>query len=146
MHAFCATWPRHSTGVERARQEFDVPGIAVAVVKDGKVVLAKGYGVRKLGDPAPVTAESLFRIASNTKAFTVAALAMLVDEGKLRWDDRVIDHMPGFQMYDPYVTREMTSARPAGTPQRAGAGRRRPDVLALHRSHAATRSSAASAF
>src|SRR6185369_4379650 len=59
-------------------------------------------------DPAPVTAQSLFRIASNTKAFTTAALAILVDEGKLRWDDHVIDHMPAFQMYDPYVTREMT--------------------------------------
>ena len=94
--------------VERARKEFDVPGIAVAIVKDGNVVLAKGYGVRKLGEPAPVTPHSLFRIASNTKAFTAAALAMLVDEGKLRWDDAVIQHMPGFQMYDPYVTRELT--------------------------------------
>ena len=74
--------------VERARKEFDVPGIAVAIVKDGEVVLAKGYGVRKVGEPAPVTARSLFRIASNTKAFTTAALAMLVDEGKIRWDDR----------------------------------------------------------
>jgi CubicO group peptidase (beta-lactamase class C family) len=94
--------------VERARREFEVPGIAVAVVKDGRVVVAKGYGVRKLGETAPVTAESLFRIASNTKAFTTAALAMLVDEGKIRWDDRVIDQMPEFQMYDPYVTHEMT--------------------------------------
>jgi CubicO group peptidase (beta-lactamase class C family) len=94
--------------VERARHEFNVPGIAVAIVKDGQVVLAKGYGVRKLGGAAPVTADSLFRIASNTKAFTTASLAMLVDEGKIRWDDRVIDHMPEFQMYDPYVTHEMT--------------------------------------
>src|SRR5579862_3471055 len=94
--------------VERTLREFDVPGIAVAVVKDGKVVLAEGYGVRKLGGTEPVTAQSLFRIASNTKAFTTAALAMLVDEGKIRWDDRVIDHLPAFQMYDPYVTREMT--------------------------------------
>jgi CubicO group peptidase (beta-lactamase class C family) len=94
--------------VERARQAFEVPGIAVAVVKDGRVVLAKGYGVRKLGESAPVTPRTLFRIASNTKSFTAALLAMLVDEGKLRWDDRVIDHMPAFQMYDPYVTREMT--------------------------------------
>jgi CubicO group peptidase (beta-lactamase class C family) len=94
--------------VERARKEFDVPGIAVAIVKDGDVVLAKGYGVRKQGEAAPVTARSLFRIASNTKAFTTAALAMLVDEGKIRWDDSVVQHMPTFQMYDPYVTREMT--------------------------------------
>jgi CubicO group peptidase (beta-lactamase class C family) len=94
--------------VERARKQFEVPGIAVAVVKDGNVVVAKGYGVRKLGEPAPVTPASLFRIASNTKAFTAAALAMLVDEGKIHWDDPVIQHLPGFQMYDPYVTREMT--------------------------------------
>jgi CubicO group peptidase (beta-lactamase class C family) len=93
--------------VERARKEFEVPGIALAVVKDGKVVIAKGYGVRKLGESVPVTPDSLFRIASNSKAFTVATLAMLVDEGKIRWDDRVIDHLPGFQMYDPYVTREI---------------------------------------
>jgi CubicO group peptidase (beta-lactamase class C family) len=94
--------------VERARQAFDVPGIAVAIVKDGNVVLAKGYGVRKAGSPEPVTAQSLFRIASNTKAFTTGALAMLVDERKIRWDDPVIEHMPAFQLYDPYVTREMT--------------------------------------
>lgn len=94
--------------VERVRKEFDVPGIAVAVVKDGKVVLAKGYGVRKLGGAAPVTPQSLFRIASNSKAFTTAALAILVDEGKLGWDDRVVDRLPAFRMYDPYVTREMT--------------------------------------
>src|SRR5450759_1062734 len=94
--------------VERARQEFDVPGIAVAIVKDGNVVLAKGYGVRKQGEAAPVTAQSLFRIASNTKAFTTAALAMLVDERKIRWDDPVTQHMPAFQLYDAYVTREMT--------------------------------------
>jgi CubicO group peptidase (beta-lactamase class C family) len=94
--------------VERARKEFLVPGIAVAIVKDGHLVLVKGYGVRKLGEPEPVTPHSLFRIASNTKAFTAAALAMLVDEGKLRWDDAVIQHMRDFQMYDPYVTRELT--------------------------------------
>ena len=94
--------------VERARKEFQVPGIAVAIVKDGKVVLAKGYGQRKLGAPAPVTPETLFAIASNTKAFTTAALAMLVDEGKLGWDEPVTKYMPSFQMYDPYVTREMT--------------------------------------
>lgn len=93
--------------VERTRKAFDVPGIAVAVVKDGKVVLSKGYGVRKLGDPAPVTPRTLFGIASNTKVFTAAALAQLVDEGKLDWDDRVVDRLPGFQMSDAYVTKEM---------------------------------------
>ena len=94
--------------VARALKEFEVPGLAVAIVKDGKVELVKGYGVRKLGEPAPVDEQTLFGIASNTKAFTAAALAILVDEGKISWDDPVIKHLPGFQMYDPFVTREMT--------------------------------------
>src|SRR5215475_2135570 len=94
--------------VARALKEFEVPGLAVAIVKDGKVVITKGYGVRKLGEPAPVDEQTLFGIASNTKAFTAAALAILVDEGKISWDDPVTKHLPGFQMYDPYVTREMT--------------------------------------
>jgi CubicO group peptidase (beta-lactamase class C family) len=94
--------------VRRTLETFEVPGMAIAVVKDGKVVLARGYGVRTLGDKAPVTPDTLFGIASNSKAFTAAALAMLVDEGKLKWDDRVIDHLPSFQMHDAYVTRELT--------------------------------------
>ncbi|HEX5082071.1 MAG TPA: serine hydrolase [Blastocatellia bacterium] len=94
--------------VARALKEFEVPGLAVAIVKDGKVELVKGYGVRKLGEPAPVNEQTLFGIASNTKAFTAAALAILVDEGRISWDDPVIKHLPGFQMYDSYVTREMT--------------------------------------
>ncbi len=92
----------------RILKEFEVPGMAVAVVKDGRVVMAKGYGVRKLGEAAPVDENTLFGIASNSKAFTAAALAMLVDEGKISWDDPVIRHLPAFQMYDPYVTRELT--------------------------------------
>jgi CubicO group peptidase (beta-lactamase class C family) len=95
------------TVVEHARKQFNVPGIAVVVVKDGKVVTEKGYGVRRLGDPAPITPHTLFGIASNSKIFTSAALAMLVDEGKIDWDDRVVDRLPGFQMSDAYVTREM---------------------------------------
>src|SRR6201996_4152121 len=93
---------------ERARQEFSVPGLAVAIVKDGRVVLAKGYGVRELGKPAAVDAETLFAIGSNTKEFTAASVAILVDAGKLHWDDRVIDYLPDFRMWDPYVTREFT--------------------------------------
>jgi CubicO group peptidase (beta-lactamase class C family) len=94
--------------VNRVLKTFDVPGIAIAIVKDGKVVAAKGYGVRKLGDAAPVTSKTLFEIASNSKGFTAAALAMLVDEGKLNWDDPVTMHLPGFQMADAYVTNSMT--------------------------------------
>jgi len=94
--------------VARVMQTFEVPGIALAVVKDGRVLLARGYGVRKLGDPAPVDERTLFGIASNTKAFTATALGILVEEGKLEWDAPVISYLPWFQMYDPFVTREMT--------------------------------------
>jgi CubicO group peptidase (beta-lactamase class C family) len=93
--------------VESVRKTFDVPGIAVAIVKDGQVVLERGYGVRDLDKPARVDAHTLFAIASNTKAFTSASLSILADEGKLNLDDRVIDHLPWFRMADPYVTREM---------------------------------------
>ena len=93
--------------VDSARKQFDVPGIAVAIVKDGQVVLEQGFGVRELGRTEPVDARTLFAIASNTKAFTAAALQVLAEEGKLHMDDRVIDHLPWFQMSDPYVTREM---------------------------------------
>ena len=89
-------------------KEFGVPGLSVAIVKDGKVVVAKGYGVRKLGETTPVNENTLFGIGSNTKAFTTAALATLVDAGKISWDDRVYERLPGFQMYDPYVSHEMT--------------------------------------
>ncbi len=94
--------------VTRAMSAFEVPGVSLAIVKDGKVVVAKGYGVRRLGEPAAVDARTLFGIASNTKAFTATALGILVDEGKIRWDAPVIDYVPWFQLSDPYVTREMT--------------------------------------
>jgi CubicO group peptidase (beta-lactamase class C family) len=71
-------------------------------------VAARGFGVRKLGAPDKVDGKTLFEVASNSKAFTAAALAMLVDEGKLAWDDPVTKHLPDFQMYDAYVTHEMT--------------------------------------
>ena len=93
--------------VERVRQQFDVPGIAVAIVKDGEVVFEGGFGVREQGKPEAVDAHTLFAIASNTKAFTAASLSVLADEGKLKLDDRVIDHLPSFRMSDPYVTGEM---------------------------------------
>lgn len=93
--------------VDATRKQFDVPGIAVAIVKDGKIVLEMGSGVRKLGEPAKVDAHTQFAIASNTKAFTAASLAILADEKKLDMNDRVVDRLPWFQMSDPYVTREM---------------------------------------
>jgi CubicO group peptidase (beta-lactamase class C family) len=96
------------TYVASSMKTFDVPGMAVAIVKDGNVLVAKGYGVRKLGDPTRVDEHTMFGIGSNTKAFTTAALAGLVDAGKLSWDDPVYQRLPGFVMYDPYVSHEMT--------------------------------------
>ncbi|MEO5565638.1 MAG: serine hydrolase [Luteimonas sp.] len=93
--------------VDNVRKTFDVPGIAVAIVKDGKVLLERGYGLRDREANAPVDAHTLFAIASNTKAFTAASLQMLAEDGKLEMTDRVIDHLPWFRMSDPYVTREM---------------------------------------
>lgn len=94
--------------VAQAVRDWRVPGLAIAVVKDDSVVLARGYGVLELGKPAPVTEHTRFAIGSTTKAMTAAALGMLVDEGKLRWDDRVIDYLPDFRLFDPYVTRELS--------------------------------------
>jgi CubicO group peptidase (beta-lactamase class C family) len=93
---------------ELALKAFNVPGMAVAVVKEGKVIHSKGYGVRSIKTKLPVDENTLFGVASNTKAFTAAALGILVDEKKLKWDDRVINHIPEFVLYDPYVTREFT--------------------------------------
>lgn len=94
--------------VRDVQKEFEVPGLALAIVKDGKVLLTKGYGVRKMGEPAPVDDRTLFGIASNTKAFTATALGLLVEEGKLEWDAPVVKYLPWFQLSDPYVTREIT--------------------------------------
>src|SRR5919106_319105 len=93
--------------VQRALADWTVPGVAVAVVKDDSVVYARGFGVRRLGDTARVTDRTLFAVGSTTKAFTAAALAVLVDSGLVKWDDPVSQHLPGFQLHDPYVTREM---------------------------------------
>ncbi|HKT61524.1 MAG TPA: serine hydrolase [Gemmatimonadales bacterium] len=94
--------------VAQVLKTFTVPGVAIAIVKDGKVVLAKGYGVRRLGDPTPVDGQTQFGIASNTKLFTATALATLVEAGRIEWDAPVIRYLPSFAMYDPYVTRELT--------------------------------------
>ena len=92
----------------KVARDWQVPGLAISVVRDGRIVFAKGYGVRELGRPAPVDAQTLFAIGSTTKAITAAALALLVDDGKLRWDDPVTRYLPTFQTGDPYLTREMT--------------------------------------
>ncbi|WP_035679069.1 serine hydrolase [Flavobacterium limnosediminis] len=94
--------------VEKTMKTFNVPGIAVAIVKDGKVVHSKGYGVRSIITQQKVDENTLFGIASNSKAFTATALAILVDEKKLDWDDKVIKYIPDFKMYNEYVTNEFT--------------------------------------
>ena len=100
--------PGFDAYVKRVMETFTVPGLSVAIVKDGKVVLARGYGVRRLGDPTPVDANTRFGIASNTKLFTATALALLVEEGKVEWDKPVTTYLPAFAMSDPYVTHELT--------------------------------------
>ncbi|HET6579301.1 MAG TPA: serine hydrolase [Gemmatimonadales bacterium] len=100
--------PGFDAYVAGVMKAFNVPGVAVAIVKDGRVVLAKGYGVRRLGDPAPVDAQTQFGIASNTKLFTATALALLVEQGKIEWDAPVIRYLPWFALYDPWVTRQLT--------------------------------------
>ena len=94
--------------VENTLKSFNVPGIAVAIVKDGKVVLSKGYGIKSILTKEKVDANTLFGIASNSKAFTTTALAMLVDEKKINWDDKVTQYLPDFKMYNEYVTQEFT--------------------------------------
>jgi CubicO group peptidase (beta-lactamase class C family) len=102
------TEPELDILAERTLKAFNVPGIAVGIVKDGKLVLAKGYGVSNIKTGQKVNANTLFGIASNSKSFTSAALAILVDEGKINWDDKVIKYLPEFKMYNDYVTNEFT--------------------------------------
>lgn len=102
------TEPQLDHLVENTLKSFNVPGIAVAIVKDGKIVLAKGYGVKSILTNEKVDANTLFGIASNSKAFTSTALAMLIDEEQLKWDDKVTQYLPEFKMYNDYVTSEFT--------------------------------------
>ena len=113
--ALVAAWPaladppaNFDQRVEELRRASETPGMAIAIVENGKTVVAKGYGVKKIGTSDPVDANTIFMTGSTGKAVTVAALATLVDAGRLGWDDKVVDRLPGFQMYDPWVTREMT--------------------------------------
>jgi CubicO group peptidase (beta-lactamase class C family) len=101
-------WAAFDRYVAQAARDWHVPGLAIAVVSGDSLVFAKGYGVVEQGKPAPATEHTRFAIGSTTKAMTSAALAMLVDEGKLRWDDKVIDYLPDLRLYDAYATRELT--------------------------------------
>jgi len=94
--------------VQKTLQDWGCPGLAIAIVKNDSVVFAKGYGVRQMGNSARVDEKTIFCIASCSKAFTAASVAMLVDEKKISWDDPAAKYLDGFQLYDPYVTREIT--------------------------------------
>jgi CubicO group peptidase (beta-lactamase class C family) len=94
--------------IESAREQWHAPGLAVAIVKDDQVVYLRGFGTKHLGRNDPVDAHTAFTLASTTKAFTAMALGLLVEDGKLRWDDPVVRHIPEFRVADPYVTREVT--------------------------------------
>ena len=94
--------------VKKTLKTFDVPGISVGILKDGKIIYAKGHGVRSLANKKDMNENTLVGVASNSKGFTCFALAMLVDEGKLNWDDKVRKHIPEFQLYDAWVTAQFT--------------------------------------
>ena len=94
--------------IEQARQDWNVPGVAVAIVKDGEIIYEKGFGVKSVDTNEPVDENTVFAVASNTKSVTAAALAILVDEGKINWDDKVQEYLPWFQLYDPYVSANLT--------------------------------------
>ena len=97
---------KFDTYAESSRQRWGVPGMAIAVVQGDNVVWSKGYGVRVQGEAATVEASTVFQIGSISKSFTATVMGMLVDEGKVRFEDRVVDRYPAFQVYDPWVTRE----------------------------------------
>ena len=104
-----AQWPPELDAyIEKARADWDVPGLAVSVVRDGKLLVAKGYGVRTLGKPERVDEQTVFDIASVSKSFTAAAIATLVDEGKMSWDEPLRRHLPQVEFSDPYRTANVT--------------------------------------
>ncbi|MDX5419500.1 MAG: serine hydrolase [Hymenobacteraceae bacterium] len=92
---------------QKALKDWDVPGMAIAIVKNDSVIFAKGYGVRDLKAGGQVDANTVFGIASNSKAYTAAALGILVDEGKISWNDPVTKYLPYLQLYNPYVTQSL---------------------------------------
>jgi CubicO group peptidase (beta-lactamase class C family) len=94
--------------IQKGITDWQTPGLAVAVVKDGKVILSKGYGVRELGKVERVNEQTIFACASTTKAMTALTLAILVDEKKLNWTDKVVQHLPDFKVNDPFITNELT--------------------------------------
>lgn len=93
--------------IRKGMSDWELPGLAVAVVKGDEIILMKGYGTREIGKELSVDQNTIFAIGSTSKAFTSLSVGLLVQDGKITWDDRVIDHLKGFQLYDPWVTREI---------------------------------------
>lgn len=94
--------------IEQVRADWSVPGVAVSIVRDGEIIFEKGYGVLELDRPERVDENTLFGLGSISKTFTTAVVARLVDQGRLNWDDRVIDYLPSFRLADPWVTEHLT--------------------------------------
>ncbi len=94
--------------IEQALKDWGIPGGASLIMKDGQLLSNRGYGVRELGKPEEMEADTIFHIASSTKAFTATCLGLLVDEGKLGWDDPVVKYLPEFKVYDPWITQQVT--------------------------------------
>lgn len=109
-HQVEAALPRIESYIQASMQAWQVPGLAVGIVADDKLVYAKGYGVREHGSSEAVDADTLFQIGSTTKAFLGVTEALLVDQGKLGWTDRVVDHYPEFRLADAWVTRQFEIA------------------------------------
>jgi CubicO group peptidase (beta-lactamase class C family) len=101
-------WPGYDAYLNAALATWKVPGVGIAIIRNDSIVYARGYGVREIGKPDPVNERTIFAIGSSSKAFTAATLAMLVDEGKIRWDDAATKHLPNLQLFDPYATRELS--------------------------------------
>lgn len=99
---------KFDTYIENAMKDWKIPGLTIAILKDDEIVFAKGYGVKEMNKTDKVDKYTIFPVASNSKAFTAAILGMLVEEGKITWDSKVIDHLRDFRMYDPYITADIT--------------------------------------
>ena len=119
-----AALPELEKYAEQTLKKTGVPGMVIAVVFQDQVVYLKGFGVREIGKPEPVDGDTVFQLASVSKPMATTVLAALVGEGLIRWDDRIIDHDPGFRLLDPWVTREVTFrdllCHRSGLPKHAG--------------------------
>lgn len=109
---------------EKSMKEWHIPGMAIGIVQGDKVIYARAFGVKDLSNEDPVNLDTLFQIGSVTKSFTAALTAMLVDEGKFKWDDKVTDYLPDFMLFDPWTTREFQvvdlMSQRSGLPPHAG--------------------------